>query len=354
MDPLGQTLLIEWLPRHSRGTWTSSLSLGWALGAVLVALLSWLTLSTDGWKPFLQLLALPAGVAAILVQLYVYESPRWLVYKGRLVDAKRNMLVAGRQNKGVDKFTSTITLKQHYDRPVKEATFLNNLRDMAGIGYFNLFVLSYIWMVMNFCYYGVIFICTEMTIERYAHDDTERLCKGVGIINLKDAVYIELLINSLSELPASFLSTLIIEYGRRLNISLGFALSTVFIVLLTCVYKVDATTQIVSLFMYRLTTLSTYTVVSVYSSEVFPTSIRAFASGFLMSVGKIGGAVAPFVAQAMLRMKMAREVLIIFSVVTASGILFVFTTIPEKAGQDMVDHDDDILNEQNYSKAKSK
>jgi hypothetical protein len=73
-------------------------------------------------------------------------------------------------------------------------------------------------------------------------------------------------------------------------------------------------------------------VVSVYSSEVFLTSVRAFASGFLMSVGKIGGAVAPFVAQAMLRMKMAREVLIIFSVVTASGILFVFTTILEKAG----------------------
>jgi MFS family permease len=341
-DPLGMTLMIEWLPPHSRGTWTSTLSVGWAIGAILVALLSWLTLSTDGWKAFIQLISLPGGVIVILVALCVYESPRWLVYAGKLTEAKRNMIVAGKQNKGDDNFPDTITLKGHYDQPMKDKSFLKNLKDLASIGSFNLFALSYVWFIIAFCYYGVIFFSTEITIEKHAGGEEEgRLCNGVGIPNLKDAVYLELLINALSELPSSIVSTITIEYGRRVNIFWGFLLSTIFIVLLTCVYKVDATVQIVALFMYRLIISATFSVITIYSSEIFPTSIRGFASGYFMSVGKIGSAIAPFVGQAMIRMNLAREALAIFSVATATGVLFVFTSIPEKAGFGMIDHDDD-------------
>ena len=83
-------MLQEFLPASKRG-WVSGLSIGLVPGGGLLAA----TLSAGlgpliGWRGLFALGLLPA-LMAFLIRVWVPESPRWLIGRGRIEEARRSL-----------------------------------------------------------------------------------------------------------------------------------------------------------------------------------------------------------------------------------------------------------------------
>ena len=60
----------------------------WTGGAILQAVLAYALLNTHGWRILVAVTAIPFAVLVLLL-VFVPESPRWLLVKGRVSDAER-------------------------------------------------------------------------------------------------------------------------------------------------------------------------------------------------------------------------------------------------------------------------
>jgi hypothetical protein len=76
------------LPSPHRGKCLLCISYFWTLGSVLVTCFAWLFLDRYGWKYLIYIATIPSVLAVILTAIYLPESPRWLVTKGRISDAE--------------------------------------------------------------------------------------------------------------------------------------------------------------------------------------------------------------------------------------------------------------------------
>jgi MFS transporter, putative metabolite:H+ symporter len=83
-------LLQEFVPASKRG-WISGLSLSLLpAGPMLAALLSATLGSTIGWRGLFAVGMVPA-LMAFVIRVWVPESPRWLITRGRLEEARRSL-----------------------------------------------------------------------------------------------------------------------------------------------------------------------------------------------------------------------------------------------------------------------
>lgn len=90
-------LLCEATPARHRGTLLLLMEGFWVLGSVAVVGLAWGVLPLGGWRYLTGLAALPLLVAT-LATLFLPESPRWLLERGREQEAWAGLLRAARWN----------------------------------------------------------------------------------------------------------------------------------------------------------------------------------------------------------------------------------------------------------------
>lgn len=157
---------------------------------------------------------------------------------------------------------------------------------------------------MTWLYYGGILLTT--TLLRY-----DPHCGIVGLnssnssnISCEDSEldtddYLKILWTTAAELPGLFITVVAIELlGRKVTIALELFISMVgFLLLFMCTSDLVLT---FFLFIIRAFTDGVFQALYVYSPEVYPTDVRAFAMGIFMSMSCIGGVVTPYVAQVLL------------------------------------------------------
>src|SRR5471030_3475951 len=86
---VGHTMLAEFSPRKHRGVLLGSFSVIWTLGYVSATFVGhrMADFGPDAWRWLLASSALPA-VMIMLLRIGTPESPRWLVNKGRIAEAR--------------------------------------------------------------------------------------------------------------------------------------------------------------------------------------------------------------------------------------------------------------------------
>jgi putative MFS transporter len=86
---IGPALLAELIPRKQRGSLLACLNVVWTVGFVAAYIVGYFlqNLGPDAWRWMLASSAVPA-VLVLLLRLGTPESPRWLLSKGRVEEAR--------------------------------------------------------------------------------------------------------------------------------------------------------------------------------------------------------------------------------------------------------------------------
>jgi MFS family permease len=200
-------LLAEFLPSGDRGKFLMYIEYFWTFGSIFVAGVAWAALDKIGWRGLSLVTAVPVTLSSIAAIIYLPESPRWLLIKGRFTEAEKVLKDAALIN-GVD--LGTINLYPSEDlteeaswgqfdvkKELDDTTFkdLINTPTMRRIS----LPLWFIWTAFGFTYYGIILL-----VGRIYTTDTDALVQTCSF------QYRPIFINSSAELVGVFIAALII------------------------------------------------------------------------------------------------------------------------------------------------
>ncbi|XP_055345718.1 putative transporter SVOPL isoform X2 [Paramacrobiotus metropolitanus] len=229
----------------------------------------------------------------------VPESPRFLLGKGRLLEATTLLARIAKVNK-------TQLPKGHLIVPPTQMQ--GKISDMLSKNYRRLTLqLWVVWFCMTFGYYGVVLSSTEI-VER------ARICDLSGqIVNQGEAVavedcgcrplsgddYMTLIVGTLGEFGSLFINAALMDLiGRKLTFVVNLLCCAFFVLML----NICTSRFVLSMFILcaRMFMSAIGNCVYVYTSEVYPTTFRAVGLGVCSSVARIGSMISPFIAQVLL------------------------------------------------------
>uniref|UniRef100_A0A8C5LTJ7 Solute carrier family 22 member 15 n=1 Tax=Leptobrachium leishanense TaxID=445787 RepID=A0A8C5LTJ7_9ANUR len=248
-------------------------NLCFAVGIVQFALIGYLIRS---WR-HLALLVNVQGAGVWLLSLFIPESPRWLYAQGRLPEAQDVLLFVGRRNfRKVASLTLTTRQKEHAPR----ASIITIFRHAALRR--RTLTMMCAWFVCSLVYYG--------------------LTLSVG--DLGGNLYFNLALSGLAEVPAYPLCMYLINHkrcGRRKSLAgfLGVGGLSCLVVMFLPEKKGSGifsflNSQGLSL-VGKLSISASFNIVYIYTSELYPTSVRNLGMGICSMFSRFGGIVAPFI-----------------------------------------------------------
>lgn len=227
-----------------------------------------------------QLLQIALTVPTALFMGYWWimpESVRWLIQKGRLEEAQRQIQHVAKQN-GVEEIPEhdleeLLGQNEEHKAPIKNTGLLDLFKTpRLRVRTLNLF---FSWFVNSGTYYGL----------------------SLNTSNLGGNPYWNFLLSGFVEIPAYALNLLVLNrpfIGRRLALSGcltvgGLALfATLFI-------PSDQTGILIGLTtLGKLAITASYGVVYIFSAEIFPTEVRNIGMGASSMCARIGGILCPY------------------------------------------------------------
>jgi MFS transporter, putative metabolite:H+ symporter len=264
VDP---SMLAEYLPPQKRGRYLVLLDFFWPVGLLAATGLSWLFLEQVGgdwaWRYLFLAAAFPAFLA-FAARLALPESPYWLARRGRTDEA------AGVLDRITGRPVDPGALAAE---PQPRASALELVsRRLRGTSA----LIALVWIALNISYYGL-FLWLPFVLqaeERFTID-----------------VYLLLALSAVSQFPGYAAAIWLVErVGRRPTLAAFLALGGVSAYAFAV--SESAPQYVAALFFVGFFNLGAWGAVYPYTSELFPTRLRASAFGMVEGVGKgaaIGG-----------------------------------------------------------------
>ena len=288
-------------------------SLGWIWGEMIFSLEAYFI---RDWFP-LQLTAYVPVILVLGLHFLIPESARWLISKGKIEEAKQVFKQIAKQNGRdfpQDLFLST---KMKPSRII-EAKFDGGqarkpgLKDLMTPGSIALRTLnmSYQWFSVTLCFYGITFALTS----------------------LSGNPYLNFFLGALCELPGALLGYFCIDFlGRRfilsaLQILAGVAcLASGLLVLVPELWLLQTILALIG----KFGATCVFGTVYLYTSELFPTTMRGTAVGFCSTIARIGGIISLLLG-GLRQIWQPFPMVIMGTVGTIAGLLALF--LPETTG----------------------
>lgn len=264
--PLDFSLMSEFLPTRNRGRYLVLLESFWAIGTLAVALLAYLVVPDEGWRPLLA----ASGVAALLVlwiRAKVPESPRYLVAAGREAEAREVLDRVARENGAPEQLPpdARLTVAGSGDaRPGVEALLEPALRR-------NTLMLWSSWFAIGLAYYGLFVYLPTIFVER-----------GFSFVQ----TYGYALILAAAQIPGYLTAAWLVErWGRRPTLVTFLAASGLFTLLFAAV---DSTAAIVvAACLMSFFSLGAWAALYAYTPEVYPTLLRTTGMGLASAFARV-------------------------------------------------------------------
>jgi len=269
------TVAFVWTIELGSGKWKVIMGMAmqftwpFARGMGVAAAFIW-----PNWRTMLQIVSAPCIAAPVLIY-FLPESPRWLIAKGRISEAKE-ILAAGAKRNKKEINIDDVTIKQ--PQAIKKGTFLDvmkypRLRIKTFIMYFN-------WFISSFMLYGIAL-------------NWQSLIPSGGL-------FVNFAISAVLDFPAKLLALIsLVWLGRRLPyISLTFLASFCFMACLFIprnVFPGEIPIVVLSL-TSSFCASATFAMLWMWTSELMPTYVRNAGVGSCSLVARIGGILATTVS----------------------------------------------------------
>jgi MFS family permease len=296
----GHVLLMEFLSQKHR-LWVTSIA-GWPVAYAVMSLLAYLTAD---WR-VLAVVTNVSGLPALALILFVGESPRWLLQKGksniadvqlrRIVRINKNELDEGQllgilDNSIVHKEAAAATttlIEKPLSEKVQKIDSKNSPRKYTYWHLFSTKCMAIHTIVLAICYF-----CTSI-VSNGVLFNVDKL-SGNLFLNFFLLACLRWFSNAATIVADLFLS----KFGRKIGFLFPFSMATV------------ASATIVVLFVTGQNLINLHTLISMISliiamlcspiwiilflsiTENFPTPIRNIAAAFCSTFNRLGGVVVP-------------------------------------------------------------
>ncbi|XP_035685150.1 organic cation transporter protein-like [Branchiostoma floridae] len=273
----GLTLAIEVIGSSKRNVVGMTFMFSWAVGTVFLGGLAYFL--RDWWSLQLALAVMSAPLLSYWWYVYTLlsESPRWLLSNNRTEQAKINIQKAAKFNKVTipDDVYEKVTKPKDKEAWKKSKKY--NLTDLfRGPRLRRITVtMSSVWFATVVVYYALI----------------------IGSADLAGDPYLNFVLGALLEIGLSLLALVAMEkWGRRPVVG-GF----LFLSGAACLAVAATPTERQDVIRYisllgRCAIAAAFNSLAVYSSEVFPTVVRAMGIGVANMSSRVGGILSPFVS----------------------------------------------------------
>ncbi|WP_102224273.1 MFS transporter [Acidimangrovimonas sediminis] len=312
---LSATMINEFSPaRHrARNIQRNIIAAGVGDAVAPFVAMGLLSLGPDGWR-----LVLGLGVLSVIPMILIAwmpESPRWLAARGR--EAAADALVTRMETRltaeGATLPEPEVTADLH---GVSEAAHIRLIDLLRHPWLGRVVVVTLYWVLLYIAIYGFLGFETVLL-------DKLSVAKPQG-----------LLYTALGDLAfpiGAALPLLLVDRMQRRYL-LGIS-SVIFAAgLATLAFNTGATTAVIGAFLVALVLLINSGVGYIYTSEIFPTRLRATAMGFADGIGHIGGIAAPYIVLTSLTLWGARGAFgLLALLLVACGLLIAFLGVRDSA-----------------------
>ncbi len=261
---VASTLLAEYSPAKVRGALITFLESSWAFGWLIALLLARAIAPPLGWR-FVFNASLATLVLLPLILILVPESIRFLMLKGRTREVEKIL-----KKTGISFNTSKVAREEK----------VSLLELFKGIYLKRTIMLWIHWFCIVLAYWGIFLWLPHILYSR-------------GISYTKSLQYALLI--TLAQIPGYWSAAILVEkLGRKLTLASYMTLAGLGSILFW-----NATSDFEALLwasMISFFNLGAWGVTYAYTPELYPTRLRATASGWANSIGRIGGILGPYIA----------------------------------------------------------
>jgi putative MFS transporter len=275
--PVAATLMSEYAPAKLRGRFIVLLESFWAVGWIAAACIAYLLIPVFGWQIAFVIGTLPAAYV-FLIRLHMPESVRYLLTKGKISEAQHIVAdLEQRLHVPVRAFEP--------EKPVLRQDVSPSLSTLWSKPFIiRTIMLWIVWFGIVYSYYGIFMWLPSLVYQQ-------------GFTVVKTFEYV--LIMTLAQLPGYYCAAWLVDViGRKYTLSLFLLCSGI----ASYFFGHSDTAGMILLWgaIMSFFNLGAWGVIYTYTPELYPTSIRAFGSGWAAGVGRIGGMAAPAIVGAML------------------------------------------------------
>ncbi|CDS37184.1 synaptic vesicle 2 protein [Echinococcus multilocularis] len=299
------TLMSEFLPVKYRAKVLIGISIFWAIGSTMEIGLAFVVLPKLGWRWLVFFSAVPIVMFCFLTPC-LPESVHYLMTANRKEEAAEVIKKVALLNRCIPLEGELV-----HSAPLATEIEQGKLSHLWAPGYRLLSVMQPIlWFGAAFCYYGIILISSTLfTVRGTCYKDlvSHPDYNGFGVnktavvdqsccIAFTDDDYLSMLASSLGEFTVIPLTIITNDLmGRRISLTLISTLSALlFVILYICMPKAAA---IAILFVARALSSGMFSIVYLYTNEVYPTTIRSLGQGVCSSFARLGAMSTPYVAE---------------------------------------------------------
>ncbi|KAE8614501.1 hypothetical protein XENTR_v10008191 [Xenopus tropicalis] len=241
----------------------------YAIGYMLLPLFAYFI---RDWRTLLLALTIP-GLFCIPLWWIIPESPRWLISQGRFQEAEDIIRKAAKKN-GItppDSIFNFTELQEQKELTHKSHTFLDLLktRNIRIITFLSILL----WMIISVGYFGL----------------------SLNTPNLHGDPYVNCFLSAIIEVPAYVIAWLLLRsFPRRYSTASTLVLGGVVLLFIQLVPQELGILSIVLVMLGKFGITSAFSMVYVYTAELYPTVVRNMGVGASSMASRMGSILSPY------------------------------------------------------------
>lgn len=250
-----------------------------------IALLSGIAYIFRTWRSLFIASSVPSIIFVVLILPFISESPRWYLIRGQTDNAMKVMRAIATANgkllpgnvyvaRDEEANDNNEKINEIRSKEVITGSVIDALK--SPLTRIRLILVVAINFTCSIVYYGL----------------------SLNVVNLDTNLYLNVFINSVAEIPAYFLTAVLIDRFGRKPLGVGTQWFSGIFCIAGSIMGSKGTWKVVRMFCGVLGIFGmsgTYNLLFIYAMELFPTVVRNAALGCATQAAQLGAILAPFV-----------------------------------------------------------